>query len=183
MMNHPLALLDSDESNDGDERSTPAVTECMRLRNVRDSSPSTVSATSGSGEHPNVHQSADSTNKIAELDSQTVALANLIRTKCAVKRIAPKRPPPPPPQLPPLPAQPPVAVAPPVCSIDSEFLIPVEMVRWFFKSEKEKHHSHNAANPTSDSAKSVPVSNENAQISSDQNNNPNQVGNKITVVS
>lgn len=151
MMNHPLAMIDSDENNDEDRSTRFGLLPPPRLSNLRDSSSSAHSANS-------VDQNRSSSPvSHAELDSQTRALANILRAKCAAKRIAPK-----PPQSAP--------------NLDTDFFIPVEMVRWFYKTEKDKHN-HPSSTPAADVKISETTS---ATLPNDPNNNT--IGNKITVV-
>lgn len=175
-------MIDSDDTNDEESKKTIPVENGRsiglikpphRLLNLRDSSPSQVSLSSTD------QQQQRRSSPVVGLDSQTIALANIIRSKCAEKRMAPK---------------------PPVSSLlstganasdnssnlSSEFLIPVEMVRWFYKTEKEKHHNHQEQTPAASSgslrtSNGSVISNE-TQPPIDSNNNTSTIGNKITVV-
>lgn len=183
-MNHPLAMIDSDDTNDEESKKTIPVENGLsvglikpssRLLNLRDSSPSQVSLSSTD------QQQQRRSSPVVGLDSKTIALANIIRSKCAEKRMAPK---PPVSSLMSTGASASASASDNSSNVNSEFLIPVEMVRWFYKTEKEKHHNHQEQTPATSSG-SLRTSN-GSVISNDtpidSNNNTSTIGNKITVV-
>lgn len=185
MMSHPLALAEDD-----DDDFQSVVSGSANLRVVESSSLS--SSTSSSERRSNKAASEES------IDAQTAALANLIRSKCVEKRQAPKAPSlsplappvPPPPTLPRLSLLAPVVTPTPSPRHDinrtspvlnDEFLIPVEHVRWFYKTEKEKHLHHSAETLAANNNKTTPNPETNTNPTFDPNNN-NTVDSKLIVV-
>lgn len=194
MIEHPLSMIDSDEASNDDEHgqnslavrssTSPMQPQSTRLLTIlRDTSPTSQTSLSSIDRR-------SSPGLPVELDSQTISLANIIRSKCQAKRMAPKAP-----NL----ALNQSTTANTGVINSNEFLIPVEMVRWFFKTEKEKHHASHQEQPatvssaitlaagssslaatTNDSVKSSNGSLVDTPI--DSNNNPSTIGNKITVV-
>lgn len=200
MIEHPLAMIDSDvdTSNDDDHgrnsligsirsSTSPMQAQSTRLlTTLRDASPSSQTSLSSIDRR---------SSPIVELDSQTISLANIIRSKCQAKRMAPKAPN--------------LSLNQTATTMtttnSNEFLIPVEMVRWFFKTEKEKHHHEQVStvpsaitaaaaaavasggsstlSATNDSVKSSNGSLDTTMTPIDSNNNTSMIGNKITVVS
>lgn len=175
MMNHPLAMIDSSDDDEEVTGFKGAATTTTRLR--VESPPSEASDRASKASDDGQASPAAAANG-AQLDSQTLALANIIRSKCAAKRLAP--PPPPPNAMmarSTTTALPSPRIERPFPPPSDDFLIPVEHVRWFYKTEKEKH-STSSSNTT---VETTTAKDSNIPSFNDANNN-NTIGSKITVV-